>query len=247
MEDMPSAVHRSSERRVDRELRSRVLWPPPCTRGENRQTRRRAARHPSPWRLSTFDLAARWWMTVAACPTRSSSKRRWRLRQATQRLFSKSPTHAYCPITRRLGEYRSEVLCGVSRSLRRVCSAWAPLELMLSFVFERDAGSGDQVLQSAGDQHLARRREGSDTSGDVDGEPGEVAASDFALTAVQPGAYFSADGSSRLGDRLRAADCPGRSIEGRAETVAGCVDLASVERRSSARTTRSWASCHSNQ
>ena len=55
---------------------------------------------------------------------------------------------------------------------------------MLSLVDELDAGSADELLHRAGDQDLAGVGKGTDPRGDVHGQPGEIAASDFALARV---------------------------------------------------------------
>src|SRR5262245_55163652 len=53
------------------------------------------------------------------------------------------------------------------------------LEFVLAALAERDAGARDEILDRAGDQDFVGTRQGTDASGDVDGETGEIVAADF--------------------------------------------------------------------
>lgn len=60
-----------------------------------------------------------------------------------------------------------------------------PLEDVLALIPESEAGADHQVLDRAGDEHLARSRGGLDPGGDVHRETAEVITNRFALSGVK--------------------------------------------------------------
>ena len=60
---------------------------------------------------------------------------------------------------------------------------------MLAAIFELDSRAGDQVLDGARNEHLARLGEGGDARPDVNGDAARFAVNELALAAVQPSAY----------------------------------------------------------
>ena len=71
-------------------------------------------------------------------------------------------------------------LCGVETPASRYA-----LEVVFAAVLEREAGTSDQVSDGAGDEDLIGFSCGGDTSGDMNGETGEVVAPQVALTGVK--------------------------------------------------------------
>ena len=59
------------------------------------------------------------------------------------------------------------------------------LEVVFAAVLEREAGTSDQISDGAGDEDLIGFSCGGDTSGDMNGETGEVVAAHVALTGVK--------------------------------------------------------------
>src|SRR5262249_50564810 len=78
------------------------------------------------------------------------------------------------------------------------------LEFVLAALTERDAGARDEILDRAGDQDFVGTRQGTDASGDVDGETGEIGAADFALSRVQARSHIDPEGLGGFGDGLGA-------------------------------------------
>ena len=70
---------------------------------------------------------------------------------------------------------------------------------------------------------------GRNAGSDVDRDPGDLLADDLALAGVQAGADLEPELAYGGSDRLRAADCSDRPVEGGEEPVAGRVDLATAE------------------
>jgi hypothetical protein len=66
----------------------------------------------------------------------------------------------------------------------------APLQRVGAARLEVDLGADDEVLDRAGDEHLAGVREGADPRADIDRDPGYVVAADLALAGVQAGAHL---------------------------------------------------------
>ena len=81
---------------------------------------------------------------------------------------------------------------------------------------EREVGSGDQVFNRAGDEHLAGVGEGRDTDGDINGQAAEVTGGRVALPGVDTRCEVQSEGAiavrsasaqaiARLGDRNAAS------------------------------------------
>src|SRR5262249_7686244 len=86
------------------------------------------------------------------------------------------------------------------------------LEFVLAALAERDAGAHDEILDRAGDQDFVGTRQGTDTSGDVDGETGEIVAADFALSRVQARSHIDPEGLGGFGDGLGAMNGARRAV-----------------------------------
>jgi glycerol uptake facilitator-like aquaporin len=93
-------------------------------------------------------------------------------------------------------------------------------ELVGSAVPEVDARPHDEVLDGAGDQHLARRGLVEHAGADVDGEPADVVADHLALARVESGADLDAELTHGPLDRLGRAYRPGRPVERRQDAGA---------------------------
>src|SRR5215468_4224550 len=99
------------------------------------------------------------------------------------------------------------------------------LEFVLAALAERDAGPRDEILDRAGDQDFVGTRQGTDASGDVDGETGEIVAADFALSRVQARSHIDPDGLGCFGDGLGAMNGARRAVEAGQKTIPGRLDL----------------------
>src|ERR687887_2582337 len=95
------------------------------------------------------------------------------------------------------------------------------LQLVLSALFEREPGSGDEVLDRSGHPHLAPAGERLYPRGDVDGDPGHVVPSGLDLAHVDPRADLDAELAHRVDDPERGADRLRRALEHGEEPVAG--------------------------
>src|SRR4051812_29625895 len=107
--------------------------------------------------------------------------------------------------------------------------AGKPLQLVHSTVFELDARAGDEILDGAGDEHLARPGERGHACTRVDGNAGDVAVVELALAGVEPGTNREPERHHAVADGGRAPDRASRAVEGREEAVAGRVDLVAAE------------------
>src|SRR5215467_4112522 len=115
-------------------------------------------------------------------------------------------------------------LCG--KEAPRVRNA---LEFVLAALAERDAGARDEILDRAGDQDFVGTRQGTDASGDVDGETGEIVAADFALSRVQARSHIDPEGLGGFGDGLGAMNGARRAVEAGQKTIPGRLDLLTAE------------------
>src|SRR5262245_10989401 len=86
------------------------------------------------------------------------------------------------------------------------------LEFVLDALAERDAGARDEILDRAGDQDFVGTRQGTDASGDVDGETGEIVAADFALSRVQARSHIDPEGLGGFDDGLGAMNGARRAV-----------------------------------
>ena len=119
----------------------------------------------------------------------------------------------------RLGCFHGEQLPIAGDAFERVFSA----------VVELDAGSGDEILDCAGDEHFARRCDCCNACADVDGDPGDFLADSLALAGVQPRSHFESDLVELVTDGAGAVDRACGAVEGGEEAVAGRVDLMASE------------------
>src|SRR3990170_2515242 len=100
------------------------------------------------------------------------------------------------------------------------------LQLVPAGILEHEARAGHEILHRLGHEHLARSGERPDAGADVDGDATDVVAPPLDFARVQPSSDLDPEGAHGLGDRARASDRPGGSVEGREEAIAGGVDLA---------------------
>ena len=92
-----------------------------------------------------------------------------------------------------------------------------------------DPGPRDEILHRVRREDLPGAGQGADTSGDVDGDPGDVVASELDLAGVEAGPDLEPLRSDGVADRERGADRARRSVEGGEEPVACRLDLAPAE------------------
>src|SRR5262245_43083866 len=103
------------------------------------------------------------------------------------------------------------------------------LELVLAALVEPDAGARDEILDRAGDQDFVGTRQGTDASGDVDGETGEIVGADFALSRVQARSHIDPEGLGGFVDGLGAMNGARRAVEAGQKTIPGRLDLLTAE------------------
>ena len=96
---------------------------------------------------------------------------------------------------------------------------------MLASVLEEEAGAGNEILHRLGDENLGRTCHGGDPGADRPGDPRPLGLDDLALARVQSSSDLDAKAQDALGNLERAANRPGRSVEGRVEAVASRVVL----------------------
>jgi hypothetical protein len=92
-----------------------------------------------------------------------------------------------------------------------------------------DSRSGNEILDRARYQDLARVRPPGDAGADMDRDAAALGAHRFALAGVHAGTDLEAEGATAAADRLGTADGAGRPVEGREKAVARGVDLAAAE------------------
>src|SRR5207253_2547559 len=91
---------------------------------------------------------------------------------------------------------------------------------------ELEPRTGDEIFHGARDEHLAGACERGDPRAGVDGDPGDLSVHELALTGVEPGTDVDAEVTDSVGDRLRTAHGPRRSVERGEEAVACGIELA---------------------
>src|SRR3954470_3462762 len=135
------------------------------------------------------------------------------------------PTLYQLSYRRIAGDFTGE---GPSSALNREQAPLAghALELVRAAVGELEAGADHEVLDRAGDEHLAGRGLGADASADVHGHAADVVSHHLDLAGVQTGANVEAERLHSLGRRRRAADRSGRAVERRQEAIAHRLHLA---------------------
>src|SRR6266536_3596783 len=102
---------------------------------------------------------------------------------------------------------------------------------MAAALLELQARTRDQVAHGARDEHLVGIRQGADPRRDVNRHPADVVAHHLTLAGVKAGASRDAKCPGGSDDRLRAADAPGRTVEGGEEAVAQRLHLLPSETR----------------
>src|SRR5262249_60849358 len=103
------------------------------------------------------------------------------------------------------------------------------LAFVLPALGEGEAGGRDEILDRAGDQDFVGTRQGTDTSGDVNGETGEIVAADFALSRVQARSHIDPEGLGGFGDGPGAMDGARRAVEAGQKPIPGRLDLPPAE------------------
>src|SRR5262249_26868670 len=99
------------------------------------------------------------------------------------------------------------------------------LELRDAAVLELDPRPGDEDLDRARHEHLARLRARGDARARVHRDSGNLAVDDLALACVEAGAHVDAELANGFGNRTGTADRARRPVERREEPVARRVDL----------------------
>ena len=103
------------------------------------------------------------------------------------------------------------------------------VQVVLASVGELDARTSHQRWDGAGDEHLAGAGKGRDAGTDVDGQTGDVVASKFDLTGVNPGSYVNVQRLQGISDGQGAFDGATGAVEGGQEAIAGVVNLPAPE------------------
>src|SRR6185437_1806680 len=103
------------------------------------------------------------------------------------------------------------------------------LEIPGSAIVERQAGPGDEILDCARDEYLVWLRRRGDARPDRDGDPGDLALCDLALTCVKARSDADAERLDGRCDRLGAVNSARRPVEASEESVAGGVHLDAAE------------------
>src|SRR6266516_7965744 len=103
------------------------------------------------------------------------------------------------------------------------------LQRLGAAILEREAGTGNEILDGLRHEHFAGAGLRGDARADVDGESGHLVADDLALTSVDAGPNLDPVFAQRAGNGVGAANRAHRSVEGREEAVPGGIELASPE------------------
>ena len=101
-------------------------------------------------------------------------------------------------------------------------------ELARTTILELQVGPRDNVPHGAGHENLARSRVADHTGAGVHRDPPDLAVVSDALPGVEPSSCLQSELSERSRDRGGASDRRCRRVEGREESVAGIIDLAST-------------------
>jgi hypothetical protein len=94
---------------------------------------------------------------------------------------------------------------------------------------EREIRTGDQILNGAGDKHVAWSCERRHSGTDVNGETADSVLGNLAFTGVETGAHLQAEQGGGLPDGAGAGDGPAGCSEGGEEAVACWLDLPALE------------------
>ena len=86
-----------------------------------------------------------------------------------------------------------------------------------------------EILNRAGNEHLAGEGRRRDARPDVHGDPGHLLADDLALARMNAGSDLDAEAPHAVADRAGATDSLRRPLERRKEAIAGRVEHATIE------------------
>src|SRR6478752_4968387 len=95
---------------------------------------------------------------------------------------------------------------------------------MFAALDEVEVGTGEEIDDGARDEDFARSGEGRDPLRGVNGDAGDVVASEFDFTRVEPRAYLDAQCLDRVTDRACTSNRAPWSVERREDTVTGELD-----------------------
>jgi hypothetical protein len=105
------------------------------------------------------------------------------------------------------------------------------LEAVRAPIGKSDTGARDQIPHRAGHDNLIRFRERCHARADVYGEPDHIVVLELALAGVQSGAHLKTEAVNAIANRTSASNRARRPIEGRQQSVAGGIRLASTKSR----------------
>src|SRR5262249_17445417 len=107
--------------------------------------------------------------------------------------------------------------------------AWDAFQLGDASIVELEFRACDEISDRVRHEHLAGSRATGDTSAEMNGDPADLSVQDRALGGGEANTYVEAETADSVADRASTADCAGRTVERREESVAGRVDLNSAE------------------
>jgi hypothetical protein len=107
----------------------------------------------------------------------------------------------------------SYALCAVTSK------RWDTFEFVFALVAKGEVGTCEEIGDGARDDDLVRVGVGADALSDVHGDASDVVVLEFDLAAVETSADRESERMDLVADRARAADGPGRTVEGGQHTV----------------------------
>ena len=102
---------------------------------------------------------------------------------------------------------------------------------------EAESGARDEVLDDAGNEHLAGLGLGGYAGPDVDGDAAQIVARALALARVYPGAHLQPERPNGVLHSVRTPDRACRAVKRGEKAVTGRVDLLAAPARESPRRT----------
>ncbi len=102
------------------------------------------------------------------------------------------------------------------------------LQWLHTAIIERESGAGDEILDRARNQHLARVSPSRHAGADVHGDAAVFVSHHFALARMKSGAHVDAELVHCLRDGARTANPACRTIEGGEEPIARGINLAAT-------------------
>ena len=121
--------------------------------------------------------------------------------------------------TFRLGT--DQKLCALCDDFEEVPWAGDAFEFVFALVAEDEVGACQEVGDGARDEDLVGVGVGADALPDVDGDTRYVAVLELDLATVKTSTDLEPEWMNLVADRARAADGPGRAVEGGEDAVAG--------------------------